>query len=149
MRTEDSKAATRRYVEAMRQVIRRSQDNGGQIVNDSAFAESLGHSIQNINKLTTGLQDPTNDLLIRSAKMYGINPNYVLLGIGGMFLTETIPPIAKEIEPKKYPRTRRKNNSRKISSFRSHKNGGLLKDKFLTDNLFSPKSKKKKLKVRR
>lgn len=123
MRTEESKAATRRYVQAMREIIRRNQDNGGRIINDSAFAESLGHSSQNINKLTTGVQDPTNDLLIRSAKMYGINPNYVLLGIGGMFLTETIPPITKpKIQPKGFRYRRRSSQLKQKSPFKPLKN---------------------------
>lgn len=122
MRTPESKEATKRYVEAMRTVIRRNQDNGGSIINDSAFAESLGHSIQNINKLTTGLQDPTNDLLIRSAKMYGINPNYVLLGIGGMFLTEDIPPITiTNPAPKRYRIKRRPNKQKFVSPFKPHR----------------------------
>lgn len=123
MRTEESKAATRRYVEAMRDIIKRNQDNGGRIINASAFAESIAHSIQNINKLTTGVQDVTPDLLIRSAKLYGINPNYVLLGIGGMFLNEVIAPtIKQQIQPKGFRYKRRPSQLKQKSPFKPLKN---------------------------
>lgn len=122
MRTPESKAATKRYVEAMREVIRRNQDNGGDITSETAFAESLGHSVQNINKLTNGIQDVTLDLLIQSAKTYGINPIFVLLDLGEKFLSEV-----------------------KVNH---QNNGRILKDKFLADSPFA-KPKKKKLKVRR
>lgn len=89
MRTNESKEATKRYVEAMREVIRRNKDNGGKISTETAYAKSLGHSIQNINKLTNGIQDVTTSLLIKSARVYGINPHYVLLNVGGMFISET------------------------------------------------------------
>lgn len=120
MRTEESKAATKRYVEAMREVIRTSTENGGRIKNETAFARSIGHSIQNINKLTNGIQDVTPDVYIKSARVHGINPNYVLLNFGNMFLPELIAPIQlteREVN-KKYPKKRLLQN---IHSFKKPK----------------------------
>lgn len=90
MRNEHTKKITERFVEAMTDVIRKNKLNGGKITSVKAFAESLGQLPQNFSKYTAMNQHVTNPIIEIACRKYNISPNYLILGIGEMYLSDDV-----------------------------------------------------------
>lgn len=90
MRTNKTTLVTKRFLEAVKEIIRRNEKSGGKIIDYQSFAESVGDTPQNFQKVRTQGQMVGRDMMIESIHKYRINPTWLILGEGEMFLKEDI-----------------------------------------------------------
>lgn len=88
MRTPHTKSLTSRFIEAMHQLISEQKQKGGKIKSYAAFAESIKQSPQNFNKIAKGKQDVSAQIIEASCRVHEINPMFLILGQGEMFLSD-------------------------------------------------------------
>lgn len=97
MKTKETKELTERFNEAMHEIVKRGKVNKSKIDSLEAFAESIGQSPQNMYKFKNGQHVGTN-ILSRTFKRYRVNPTWLFLGEGEMFLTDDLAGKVNELE---------------------------------------------------
>lgn len=96
MKSKHHKAVTERFKQAVNTIIYQNKQKGKSPSNMSAFAESIGDNQQNFGKLWSKGQDVTSRLLEPTFRLYGVNPAWIYLNRGEMFLKDEVP-LSKEI----------------------------------------------------
>lgn len=89
MKTPRTKAITKRFLEAMYEIIRQHSVKRGKVVNVQEFALSLGYTSANFYKIEYGGRFVGMDILASACAKYRINPTYLILGEGDLFLEPT------------------------------------------------------------
>lgn len=90
MKNKDTKEMTARFVESMHEVIKRNKTSGGKIDTIQSFAKSIGQKPSNFSKFNTHGQHVQAHIVIAACKRHKFSPNYLLLGIGEMFLKDDV-----------------------------------------------------------
>lgn len=85
-------------MEAMHELIKRDKLKGGKVDSVKAFAASIGQSPQNFSKYSTHGQHVSIVVVIDACKRYRINPTWLVLGEGEMFLGEQPEPALEDIK---------------------------------------------------
>lgn len=88
MKSKQTTEATKRFLEAMHEIIKRDRMNRGDITTVAAFAESIGQFPQNISKFNNNEKQVTLQMLIDICMKYKVNPTFIVLGKGEMFLRD-------------------------------------------------------------
>lgn len=76
-----------RFMLVANSIIHYHKVNNGKITTMTAFADSIGQSLQNLNKYKYG-QRVTTQIIEAACKKHKINANYLFYGEGEMFLSE-------------------------------------------------------------
>lgn len=97
-RPNETKQATKRFLDCMNDVINKHKQEGGKIVNVKEFAVSIGLSPQNFSKYNTKDQHISTPILVKSCKLYRMNPTYIILGEGLPFLDTHYVDKIKQLE---------------------------------------------------
>lgn len=90
MKNKFTKEITDRFQEAMLDVIKKNKLSGGKINSVKAFAESLGQLPQNFSKYSNKGQHVSISIIEAACRKYNISPNYLVLGIGEMYLSQDV-----------------------------------------------------------
>lgn len=99
MKSKDHAEATKRFLEAMMDVIHRSKLKGGKVNSAKAFAVSIGQLPQNFSKYTTkSKQMVSAPIIIAACKLYRLNPTWIMLGEGGMYLSSDLEAKTGDLE---------------------------------------------------
>lgn len=99
MKSKDHAEATKRFSEAVTDVIHRSKLNGGKINSVRAFAESIGQLPQNFSKYNTKHKQMVSaPIIIAACKLYRINPTWIMLGEGEMYLSSDLQAKTSDLE---------------------------------------------------
>lgn len=88
MKSKKTQAVTDRFIQAMNQVILENRNSGGDIVDYSSYAISLGETPQNFHKVINKGQHVTTRLITIACEIYRISPTWLILNEGDMFLKE-------------------------------------------------------------
>lgn len=99
MKNKDHAEATKRFLEAMLDVINKNKLMGGKITSVKAFAESLGQLAQNFAKYTSEQkQNVSAPVIIAACKRYNFNPTWIILGQGEMYLSSDLEGKMSDLE---------------------------------------------------
>lgn len=98
MRTKKTEAVTGRFLAAMHEIIKKNKIDKGRIATRQAFAESIGQSPQNFAKLNNNGQHVSMSIIAEVCRKYRVNPTYLILGEGDMFLSDDLRGKITEIE---------------------------------------------------
>lgn len=88
MKSKKTQAVTDRFIQAMNAIIYENVQDGGEIKTESAFSISIGSTPQNFHKIINRGQDVTARLITTACEKYRINPTWLHLNEGDMFLKE-------------------------------------------------------------
>lgn len=86
MKSPRTKAITDRFIRAMKIIIHDSQMKQGQYKDQTAFAESIDQTPQNLNKITTHRQHAGIIIIEAIGRVHGVSANWLTHGIGEMFM---------------------------------------------------------------
>lgn len=98
MKTKEHKEVTDRFQTAIFDVIKRNKLAGKDITSTKAFAEAIGQTPQNFSKFSRKQQMVSMPIVIAACKKFKISPNYLILGIGEMYLTEDVSGKTDQLE---------------------------------------------------
>lgn len=90
MRNPYTKAMTKRFVEAMNTIIHQNVLRGGKIIDGSKFARTINVAPQNMNKWLKGEQDVGSIFIEAACRVHRVNPTWIILGEGEMFLASDL-----------------------------------------------------------
>lgn len=89
---------TDRFLAAMYDIIKRNKTSGKGIKSVKAFAESIDQLPQNFSKFTQKNQHVSAQIIEAACRKHRISPNYIILGIGEMYLTEDVAGKTDQLE---------------------------------------------------
>lgn len=98
MKNKFTKEITDRFQEAMFDIIKKNKMSGGEIDSVKAFAESLNQLPQNFSKYSRKNQHVSIAIIESACRKYKISPNYLVLGMGEMYLASDIAGKANALE---------------------------------------------------
>lgn len=90
MKTKTTEEISKRFIQAMNEIINSEKQHGGQITSVKAFARSIGQLPQNFSKFKTHKQHVTLPIIAEACKLYKINPTFLILGEGELFLSNDL-----------------------------------------------------------
>lgn len=97
MKTSHTDAMTERFIMAVNDIIISESKSGGKAVSVRAFAKSIGTLQQNLNRIINNGQGVSIALVETTCRLYRVNPTFIILGEGEMYLN-TRPQISRRPE---------------------------------------------------
>lgn len=98
MKNNYTKAITERFQQAVLDVVAQNKLKGGKINSLKAFAESIGQSAQNFNKISRNGQHVGLSILEAACRKYGFNPTWLITGEGEMYRQKDVEGIVSDLE---------------------------------------------------
>lgn len=98
MKTKNTKELTARFIEAMHEIIKNDKLSNGKIDTVKAFAESIGQSPQNVSMFSKKGRHVGTAIIIETCLKYRVNPTYLILGEGEMFLSNDLTGRVNDLE---------------------------------------------------
>lgn len=88
MKTSYTDAMTERFIMAVNDIIISENKSGGKAVSVRAFALSIGTLQQNLNRIVNEGQGVSIAIVETTCRIYRVNPTFIILGEGEMYLTD-------------------------------------------------------------
>lgn len=96
MKNKYTAAANRRFIKAMRDVIRNGKATDGKVQSVRDFAQSMGHTSQDFNRFINGGGHVHAGIIEAACRKYNINPTWIFLGEEQMYRTQKPKPDSIE-----------------------------------------------------